>query len=156
MARIPPPSIFKIAWADYPSFIATFTPLVAWIMFVCTSLVRDVHTGLAVASLSQAVVLFYLAVTLTIGGVVLLTWRGLAIRRLFVDGVETKGKLQKVEFKRDRGRVEVTFNYKGKAYLLQSSLHRSKQTLALKKAPHVILLIDPQNPARGLIRDIYR
>jgi hypothetical protein len=155
MKQVPPPSIFKIVWTDYTSFLAAFTPLVAWLLFVSLSLLRDVHTGQAVATLAQAVVLFYLAAAMTIAGAVLLVWRGMAIRRLFMDGVEAKGKVQSVVFRRDRGQVEVSYIYKGKAYGFKCSLHRSKKTLGLGQSPRVMLLVDPHNPARGLIRDIY-
>ena len=33
--------------------------------------------------------------------------------------------------------------------------HRTKQTLALKKGERVILLVDPSNPERAFIRDLY-
>jgi hypothetical protein len=107
--------------------------------------------------MSPAVAPYYLGFCLLVSAISLgmLVYRVLLLRRVFLRGDQVHGRITKIDIRRDRGKVEYVFLYKGTQHRTGAGIHRTKQTLALKKNAWVILMVDPSNPAKAFIRDLY-
>ena len=147
------PSLLKIIWTDYPSFIFSSMAVVAWI--VCLAWIPDWRGDGAVASPVAAKLFLGVAILLTLLGLGVLLWRAQILWTIFLGGAEVRGKISKIEMRRDRGLVEYTYIYNHEEYQSSASIHRTKQTLALKTGERVTLMVDSKSPKRAFIRDLY-
>jgi hypothetical protein len=84
-----------------------------------------------------------------------LVYRILLLYSVFRRGEQARGRITSIDIRRDRGSVEYVFLYKGEQRRARASIHRTRQTLALKKGERVILMVDPSRPERAFIRDLY-
>jgi hypothetical protein len=151
------PSIFRIMRTDYAALLAVLFPLVIWGMYVATAFLgffpglrgRDPLTA------SDAPFFLYFAVIVTLLGIPLLIWRLQAIRAIFIRGVEIPGKIMTAHFSGSRGRLEYAYIFQGQTYRAGHAVHKTKQVRGLQPIDDVTLVVDPNNPGRALIRDIY-
>jgi hypothetical protein len=141
------PTLWKIIDTDYIALLAVFTPATLWVLYLFFKIFRLVFRD----------ELFYmwLSVGATALGVALLTWRFISIRQLFENGLEAKGKILKVFFYRDRGRVDYEYRHQGAKYQGANNFHRTPSTRNLTKGDAVTVVVDPANPKRSMIKDVY-
>jgi hypothetical protein len=88
-------------------------------------------------------------------GIPLAIWRLRTIQQLFASGVEVTGQIKDIFFHRDRGTVQYSYTYLGQAFLSGNAIMKTRQTQKLQPGDQIILLINPEQPKRALIRDLY-
>jgi hypothetical protein len=152
--QTPTPSVRRILWTDYPAFIATAIPIVAWI--VCLAWAIDWRGDGPVLLPAWIPVYLAAAAICTVAGVGVVIWRIWLFHRLFRLGTQVRGKISVFKLRNDRGRVEYTYIFNRKEYNSGAHLHRNRQTKALRVGDAVTLMIDPGSPQRAYILDLYR
>lgn len=147
------PSLSRIIWADYIAFISVIFPAVIWI--VCLAWIPDWRGEGPVipAWMVPHVLVFSLLAALL--GSLFLAWRVWLIKKIFQNGSVVSGRITFVSLKRDRGRLDYTYNFEGKVYESGVSIHRNAQTKELRAGEKIILLVDQNNPKRAFMRDLY-
>lgn len=146
-------SLARIFWTDYPAFISLLVPIVS--LIVILAWIPDWRGQGSVISAEARPCYLSFAVIASAGGLLALAGRLLLFYRIFRSGALVKGKISKVEIKRDRGRVEYAYIFDHQEYLSGAAIHRNAQTKKLKSGDHVSLLVDPSNPRRAFICDLY-
>ena len=58
-------------------------------------------------------------------------------------------------FLRDRGQIYFTYRHKEYEYKARIVVHKTRQTMAVKKENQVSLVISPKDPKQVFIRDFY-
>ena len=147
------PSFIQVIWSDYTAFLATFTPIVIWI--VCLAWLPDWRGNGPAISSSLVSIFLLVAFNGTFIGLGFLFQRFLLVRRALLKGKQVRGKISEVALIRDRGRVEYIYIYQHKEYRSSVSIHRNQRTKALRKGEQVVLFVDPRRPRIAFIRDLY-
>lgn len=148
-----PPALRQILWTDYTAFIHAVLLVMVWVVFIAW--VPSWRTSGPIISPKMAP--YYLGFCLLISfiSLAMLAYRVYLVKMIFSQGDQVRGRITKIEFRRDRGRVEYVFIYKGEERRVRAGIHRTKQTLALKKGARVIIMVDPSNPEKAFIHDLY-
>ena len=124
------PSIPRILWVDYPAFNALVYPVTTWIIYLIWVPEWGGRTPFITGV--WATVFFWMAMAVTLFGVGVAGFRVYQFLTLFRDGEEVRGQIAAVDFRRDRGRVEYIYTYKGETYRSGAPLHRHPRARALK------------------------
>jgi len=152
------PSIVRIVQSDYPALLGILVPVVSLIMYVCVAYFgyfpgfrgRDPIQGTEGAPL-----FFYLFIIGLVVGIPLAIWRIRSIQQMFSKSVEVVGQITNVSFYKDRGRVEYSYIYRGQNYSGGNAIMKTGKTQQLRSGNQVVLLVNPDEPKRALIRDLY-
>lgn len=147
------PAIQRIVWTDYTAFFASSLPVAFWVIVLAW--VPDWRGTGPVASPAAAPVLVMGAILTTLGAILVTAWRVAWFWSLFRSGKIVPGKIESVNFRRDRGRVEYIYAFHNQSFQARAALHRTLKTRKIKPGDHVTLLVDPQHPGRSFIRDLY-
>jgi hypothetical protein len=151
-----PPSALGVMETDYPSVLCIVAPLVGlglWLLIdvAGVSLSRrgtDVGPGAGSFFLRLGGVAFAVCVPL-------LAWRVRGLMTLLREGTQTPGRVTGVDFFKDRGSVTFAYTHEGQDYEATRSLSQNSRTRLLEVDQPVTVVVDPENPARALIRDLY-
>jgi hypothetical protein len=146
-------SLKRILWTDYPAFYASLVPLVAWT--VVLAWVPDWRGEGPIIHPEARPFFLTLAILATAGGLIVLAYRLWLLYTTFGRGVELRGKISKIEHRRDHGRIECVYIYEQKEYFSMSTVHRNSQTKDLKAGTPIMLVVDHSKPSRAFIRDLY-
>ena len=152
------PSIIRIIQSDYLALIGVIVPVVSLIMYICVAYF-GYFPGLRgrdpIQGTEGAPVFFYLFIIGLVLGLPLAFWRIRTIQQLFLKGVEVVGQITAISFYRDRGRVEYSYSHAGQAYSGGNAIMKTGRTQQLRSGNQIVLLVNPQEPKRALIRDLY-
>ena len=152
------PSFFRLIQVDYPSVLAISFPTMVWIIFLILYIIGLLQGLPALGMLAQTSlvsVLFFTGIVMTIFGTPVLVIRYRMFYGIFSGGEEVEGMIHGVGFFRDRGTVEVIYNYAGKRYTSRSSVQKMDRTKELKPGKKVALIVDQARPERAFIKDLY-
>lgn len=152
------PSIVRIIQSDFLALLGVIVPLVSLIMYVCVAYFgyfpglrgRDPIQGTEGAPLFLYMFIFGLVV-----GLPLAFWRIRSIQQMFANSVEVVGQVTNISFYKDRGRVEYTYTYQNQNYSAGNAIMKTGKTRQLSSGSQVVLLVNPDEPKRALIRDLY-
>jgi hypothetical protein len=144
------PSFFSIVQADYVALLSFLFPIAMWGLFIFNRYIASGPDRADAASF-----FLRLAIAATVIGIPLLIWRIRTFQAHFARGVEVAGKVTGIGFRRDRGRIEYAYSYQGQTYHGANAIHKISKTRYLKPGDEVALLVDPDNPKRAFVRDIY-
>ena len=147
------PSLSRIIWTDYIAFISVIFPAVIWI--VCLAWIPDWRREGPIIPVWMAPYVLVFCLFVTLLGSLVLAWRVWLINAIFRKGSVVSGQITFVSLKRDRGRLDYTFNFEDETYESGVSIHRNAQTKELRSGAKIILLVDPKNPKRAFMRDLY-
>jgi hypothetical protein len=86
---------------------------------------------------------------------IVLAWRMWMIHSIFAEGILVNGVIANIWFFRQRGRCKLQYNYMGTAYETLNTLIYNERTRRLTAGARVTLVIDPQDPKRVFLRDLY-
>ena len=158
MANKTKPSLVRIIQSDYLALLGILVPSVSLIMYVCVAYFgyfpglrgRDPIQGTEGAPL-----FFYLFIIGFVIGLPLSIWRVRSIQKMFANSVEVTGQITDLSFFRDRGRVEYSYIYQGQNYSGGNAIMKTGKTLQLRPGSQILLLVNPNEPKRALIRDLY-
>lgn len=140
-------SLTKVLTIDYLAMLGWLFPVITWGLYFLL-----VFTNRVAAGLSILLIIFIL---ITILSALLLFWRMHIFYTVFGDGQETNATINNITFFRDRGRVDYVYNFQGQRYAAYNAVQKVKQTRALNIGDMVVVLVDPGNPKRAFIRDLY-
>ena len=139
------PSLFRVISTDYPSYLSVLFPVVF-----------GAFTMYFFATENTASQLFLLlTIGATVIGVPTLIQRYRAISAVLANGTETKGVVNSVGFFRGRGRVEYSYTFHGEKHTTSNAINRNGRTRKLRVGQPVKVLVDPENPKRAFIQEIY-
>ena len=141
------PLFKKMLANDYTVLLTFVTPIALWVFFLLVFFLDDSSI------ISTNVPLIFGA--LTVMAVAVLVWRMRVINAIFEDGIETPGTITRIWFYRGRGSVNYSYAFQGQEYKSGNAVMRSKQTREIVIGQPVTLIVDPSNPKRALIRDLY-
>lgn len=139
------PSLFRIISNDYPSLLAVLFPVVFWIFTAYFFYGGD----------ASAELFLLLSAGMTVVAIPVLIWRYRMVASVFEDGMETPGTIQSIHFFRGRGRVEYIYTFQGQKYASGNAVNRTKYTRDLSGGQSVTVVVDPENPKRAFIKEIY-
>ena len=151
-------SLSRVLWLDYPAFNAILFPVVLWgITGILAALdyraVWQQDRGGVISGTTQAV--FYVALFLSLICVPLVILRLKIFWSIWKDGLEIPGKITQTLFLRDRGQIFFTYRYKEYEYKARIVVHKTRQTISVRKDEKVMLVILPKDPKQVFIRDFY-
>lgn len=152
------PSIVRIIQSDYLALLGIIVPVVSLIMYICVAYFgylpglrgRDPIQGTEGAPLFLYMFIFGL-----VGGLPLTFWRIRTIQQMFAKSVEIIGQVTGISFIKDRGRVEYSYTYQNQDYSGGNAIMKTNKTKQLSSGSEVVLLVNPDDPKRALIRDLY-
>jgi hypothetical protein len=158
MTEKPKPSIIRIVQSDYLAVLGILVPVVSFIMYVCIAYLgyfpglrgRDPIQGTEGAPL-----FLYLFIIGLVVGIPLAIWRIRSIQQIFSKSVEVVGEITNISFYKDRGRVEYAYSYMGQDYSGGNAIMKTRKTQQLSTGNQIVLLVNPDEPKRALIRDLY-
>lgn len=152
------PSLLKIIQSDYLARLGVLGPIVCWVLYVDAA-----YFGILGRFFSRSRTtdndpsfFLYLSLIVTVVGLGVLFWRIRGFRSTFTRGVPVLGRVTNVNFFRGRGTVEYTYNYNGQSYNGGNSISETGRTKLLRPGQELTLLVDPSNPKRAIIPDLYR
>jgi hypothetical protein len=139
------PSLFRVISTDYPSYLSVLFPIV----FVG-------FTIYFFAVGNDALQLFlFLAIGITVVGIPVLLQRYKTISSVFANGEQTKGEVTSIGFFRGRGSVGYSYTFRGEKLTSSNSINRNSRTRNLRVGQKVTVFVDPNNPKRAFIQEIY-
>lgn len=147
------PAFQRVLWTDYNAFLSTSILVITWIVMAAWIPAWN-ERGPVIPAVS---VPFWMGAATLISLICL----GVLVRRFwllwstFRDGVQVPGKILDCGMRRDRGFVKYTYIYDKKERTCDASIHRTKQTLALKNGERVNLVVSRSHPDRAYIRSLY-
>jgi hypothetical protein len=137
--------MIRIIDSDYTAALALMAPFIIWLLFWLLSIIHIVDLQIP----------RYLAFALTIASLLLVAWRCWVINQIFTNGVETPGEVKHIWFYRDRGRLMFTFKWEGKDIQTNSTIPKNEYTETLGEGQPIMLVVDPNQPQRAYVRDLY-
>src|SRR4030095_7883572 len=149
------PSIVRIIQSDYLALLGILVPVVSLILYISVAYF-GYFPGLRghdpIQGSDGAPLFFYLFIGGLVIGVPLAIWRIRTIQQMFSTGIEVTGQIKDIFFHRDRGTVQYSYKYQGQEFLSGNAIMKTSQTQKLRPGDQVVLLINPEEPRRALIR----
>ncbi len=152
------PSIFRIIQSDFLAMLGILVPAVSLLMYIAVAYF-GYFPGFRghdpIQGTDGAPLFLYMFLAGIVIGLPLAYWRIRSILEMFSRNVEVVGQITGISFFRDRGQIQFTYNYFNQAYSGVTAIMKTRRTEQLQRGQEVILLIDPNDPKRALIRDLY-
>lgn len=139
------PSLFRIIFTDYSSYLSVLFPLVFGIFTVYFFNTENTSSQL----------FLLITVIVTVIGVPTLIQRYRTIASVFANGTEAKGVITHIGFLRGRGRVEYSYHARGEKHTSSNAINRNGRTRNLRIGQNVQVMVDLDDPKRAFIREIY-
>ena len=141
------PSLRAIIWNDWPALACSIGAPTIWAIFFGYALVQRPLTA-------DPFVVFLSAIsTAALLGV--LAWRIWRIYAMFARGIEVPGHVALFRLAKDRGRLEYAYQFGGYPASSWSPVHQTKRVLSLQVGQQVQVLVDPMNPGRAILKELY-
>ncbi|HJR79728.1 MAG TPA: DUF3592 domain-containing protein [Anaerolineales bacterium] len=138
-------SLFRVISTDYSSYLSILFPVVFGVF----------GTYFFFAGNDSFRLFLPLAIGVTVVGVPVLIWRYRTIASVFADGQQTKGVITGIGFFRGRGVVKYSYTFKGTTQISDNAINRNGRTRKLRVGQKVTVLVDPKNPKRAFIQELY-
>lgn len=138
-------SLFRVISTDYSSYLSVLFPIVFGVFSLYFFFAGN-----------DAVQLFVpLAIGVTVIGIPVLVRRYHTISSVFADGEQTKGEITGIGFFRGRGVVKYSYTFHGQKHASDNAINKNGRTRKLKIGQKVTVLVDPKDPKRAFIQEIY-
>lgn len=144
------PTATRILMMDYAAFIGLSIAIIPCALLALSSVGtfgEQTEADLLVWSIIAAAGLVL--------GLPILVYRIRSISRLFERAIEVPGRVSKVWFVKDRGRVEYTYSFRGQEFSSGKAVMKNRRTSDLQSGAGVVVIVDPDDPKKSLIRDLY-
>jgi hypothetical protein len=152
------PSILKIIQIDYTAMLAVMFPIVIWGLYIAISyfgFLPGLRGRDPIQASQGAPFFFYMGIAALVIGMPVLIWRVRSIQSIFTNGVIVSGQIINIGFHRDRGRVEYSYHYEGQTYQVGNAIQKTKRTKTLNSGDEITVIVDPTNPKKAYIRELY-
>lgn len=149
------PGVVSTFKADYGFMLGLVAPLVGWGLFLATWLAPGLMAAVGIKPGNTPLFLGMAGLFTLLGlPVAWLRWRGL--QKLFAHGRECQGEITSVWLSGDRGRVEFSYQVDGQSFQCGMALHRNASAEALAEGQVVDLLVDPDNPSKAILPQLFQ
>jgi hypothetical protein len=139
------PSLFNVVRNDYGAFMAFLFPVILWGYFIYTTFAQPPVEN----------TLLYYGLGITAVFVPILLWRIFFFIKIFNTGVETSAMIQEIGFFRGRGRVNYIYTHQDTRYSSSNTIRQTSRTKDISINQEVTVLVDPNNPKRAIIKQLY-
>lgn len=146
------PSIFQIIRTDYLAITLAVVPPALWLLLGVVYILPALLNGQAV-DINGFLILILLAVTLYCW--LALAWRVSNIRAVFAAGIHVQGIITGIWFFRNRGQMCFSYTYLGALHDAKMTLVKNLRTSHLQEGATLDLLVDPNNPDRAFLQDLF-
>ena len=146
------PSILQIIRSDYMAITLVRVPPALWVLWAVVYLLPAWLNAQPV-DLNGFLILILVSVTLYCW--LALAWRVNKIRSVFAASVHVKGIITKVWFFRNRGQMSFSYTYLGARHDAKMTLVKSERTVALTNGAQLDLLLDPDDPQRTFLQNLF-
>jgi hypothetical protein len=144
------PTLVRILMMDYVAVLGIAIAVAAPAVLVLA------YAGLLGEQTDEDIMFWVVAAILGIlVGTSIVALRVRSILDLFSRAVEVRGAIVRVWFTKDRGRVDYRYTFRGRDYSSGKAIMRNRRTAALESGRDIVVVVDPQNPRRSFIRDLY-
>ena len=144
-----PPSLLRLLLKDHASLVLVVTVPVSWLACVV------VYLAVLNAALGNPYLLWVVGGSAILDTLICGPWairRLLFIRRLLAHGAEVHARLSSVGENEGGRWMVLDYNYDGQPFQMKQAIGR---TPAYEMGDSLVLLIDPDRPAKGIVRDRY-
>ena len=149
------PKLTRIIGTDYGALLGVILPLAGALLWAGNTFFGFPATWRGRAIQQGDPTFIWIGVGMAVVGIVLLAWRLSVFRSLFANGHRVPGRVTSVSFFKDRGRIEYDYEYGGSALHGGHAVHKTKRTTSLEEGQTVTVLVDPGNPKRTILADLY-
>lgn len=139
------PSLLRILQVDLASLLALIFLLVFWGFYLLDAVVLDNQMASLPAPLLAG----------TLAGVGTLIWRLSFVLELFQRGSEAAAVVEDVGAWRSHLTVHLVYTVRGQCYFHALSVLPTQHARDVAKRDEVIVLYDPENPRRVVVKDLY-
>jgi len=142
------PRIGSIIWTDWPALFCALAIPGIWLISLLFPLIRRGATFGTFEVLT-------IAAPISVAAAGCLIWRIARIHRLFAYGRLSLGRVTSLRIARDRGRLEIEYDFEGQRHRSWMPIHKNKRVLALEPNQNVQVLVDPACPDKAIVRELY-
>jgi hypothetical protein len=140
-------SLRKIIANDYIASVSFLFPIATWGFIALLFFTSRYH--------KDDIILVVIFSALTVVCLCSLIWRVNLLSRMVTNGLEATAIISQIFFYKDRGQVRYTYVNQGQNMTITNAIAKTKQTKLIMQGQQVIVLVDPANPKRAFIRDLY-
>ncbi len=141
------PSLARVLNIDFAALAAWLYPLLFWVIYGLVWLFN--RAGAADWRLLAAVL------GTTGVGAAALAWRVGVFMRVFAEGMTAEAVVSGLGFYRGGGHVAYTYGVDGQTVTGGNAVTRDPAISGLRVGQAVTVVVDPRNPRRAFIRDLY-
>lgn len=139
------PSLLKILQMDLASLLSVIFLLVFWSFYLLDALVLENRMAALPAPLLAG----------TLAGAGTLVWRLTFILDLFQRGSEAAAVVEDVGVWRTYLTLHLVYTVRGQCYFYALSVLPTRRAKEVSQRDEVIVLVDPDNPRRVVVKDLY-
>jgi hypothetical protein len=142
-----PPSFWRILDTDYATWVCLATPIALWVVYLILKLIRQTYTDEPL----------YLSISAgaTVIGILITLYRYFTTLNILNRGVPVKGKITRVQLFRGAGQIAYEFKHQGSKHQASIMYHRGRKSVRFTQGMPVIVLVDPDNPRKTLVKEMY-
>ena len=139
------PSLLKIIWIYYWTFVSAVFCLVAAGMYIYDAFLD----GKSTQSLT------WVSLGIFLLGLLGVAYRYISIVSLYNSGLETRATVSEVGFFRDRGYIKYIYPYENKKYASYMTVMKNKTTTRYQIGAEIEVIVDRENPKKSIIKDLF-
>lgn len=139
------PSLVRVIQTDYYAFLSVLLLGIMWGMYAIFQTLN----------LTTSMESFYGALVLTVLDLLVVIWRYNSVHTLFNNGIELSATIVDLWFFRGRGRVDYTFTCRNHEFISGNDITPNGRTRSLREGDRVTIYVDPENPQRAVIRELF-
>ncbi len=152
------PSFLRVIQSDYLALLGLLFPAVFFVMYIAVAYF-GYFPGLRgrdpIQGTEGAPIFLYGFIIGAIIGIPLSLWRYKRIQTIFLNGITLVGKIEGVFWYRDRGSIDISYQYEGKSFLKPNPIMKNARTRAFTKGMDVAVVVNKDDPNQAVIRDLY-
>lgn len=141
------PSPTAIIWNDWPALASFVAIPIMWVIYFLFPLLKP---GASIGGLFLLVPAISTLLLLSS-----LIWRIMRINKLFEAGIEVPGEIIGLSIIRDRGRLEYAYEWRDGMLFSWIPVHKTKRVLGFSKRKKVHVLVDPTDPKKSVVRELF-
>jgi hypothetical protein len=140
---------------DYFSMLMLIGAVVPWVVVAvgAAGLLRSSRGDKIPAEMAYYGAAVTTVVTLAL--VPLAFWRVASIKRVIQNGAVCTGHITYIDFHRDRGRVDYTYQFAGQTYQSGNGIWKNANTQDLYEGEDIEVIVDPDKPETAYLAKLY-
>ena len=155
-------SLINIVKTDYTTGAGIIFLIVFWVFYISLAYLGFTPfdflarlRGMEAPLTDEAPFFLTMAIIGSMIVIPIIIWRVVVIQHVFASGVEVAGHIVHTWLIRGRGRIEYVYDYEGQTYRRGNAVSKNRRTVSLKLGNEVTIVVDPANPKRAFIQELY-